>query len=52
MRRKPIPLISQHGNCNARQAITISVVRLPERRRQEMMVMTALRRLDVLRLVR
>jgi hypothetical protein len=29
-------------------AITISVVRLPERRRQEMMVMVAVRRLDVL----
>jgi hypothetical protein len=33
-------------------AITISVVRLPERRRQEMMVIAALRRLDVLQLVR
>ena len=33
-------------------AITISVVRLPERRRQEMMVMAALRRLDALLLVR
>jgi hypothetical protein len=29
-------------------AITISVVRLPERRQQEMMVMVAVRRLDVL----
>ena len=52
MRRKPIPLISQHGNCNARPAVTISVVRLPERRGQEMMVIAALRRLDVLQLVR
>jgi hypothetical protein len=33
-------------------AITISVVRLPERRRQEMMVMAAVRRLDALQLVR
>jgi len=33
-------------------AITISVVRLPERRRQEMMVVAAVRRLDVLQLVR
>jgi hypothetical protein len=33
-------------------AITISVVGLPERRRQEMMVMAALRRLDVLQLDR
>jgi hypothetical protein len=33
-------------------AITISVVRLPERRRQEMMVIAALRRLDALQLVR
>jgi hypothetical protein len=33
-------------------AITISVVRLPERRRKGMMVMAALRRLDALQLVR
>jgi hypothetical protein len=33
-------------------AITISVVRLPERKRPEMMVMAALRRLDALQLVR
>jgi hypothetical protein len=33
-------------------AITISVVRLPERRRQEMMVMGAVRRLGALQRVR